>query len=779
MSCQVNFPLQDIVLLLREKISPEIIGAVSEEKLEEEVLLFIQPKIDELQEQLTKLPPEVHVVTQSLQEYVLETTLNNGKVLTSDLAPLFVKFDGLVSLYEKNVVAGAGTKGWAADLVVYDGLTQKQINDGLESIATMLAIKNPRNGQRVYVKSYHAGKNKGGGTFVYDSSKANINDNVSVINGWMRDLSSKTLTTDDVGLKGDGTDTDATLRLQQLASAVQDGFTVLLIGKYTINRHIVFYKKNNVKVFGVNSDIQGDPNNWIWDTTNVLPDIPWYHPSGLIKGIDCPNLEISGLKITGIRRNSHHPGTDTWEDGDSGIFVIRCNDCIIYHNSITNVFAWGIAAVQSKNAKIYENNISKVIHQSGINAVSQSDGGTAHVYNNTINDVGLYGIEYESVKPFSTQCYGNIINGSWAGIMFGASSNEVSGVINANKISNTLYGGFMTNNTNVHNDLIFSNNPISNSQYGLVVGNTSGFKFANNKLSGRYTEEVLQHLSSLTFIAQILAPNQFLIQQSFVSEFGAKIGTEWYANDTKFTITNVELWGGQWQHGNKLPDDWFYKITIAENILDDDYLFIHVKRKFVTNSGAVMGISVDGKNTNNEFTANNIDGYQYGIEKRGGSTTDVNYTERFINNIITKSSWAGILQTDYYPGVSYINNYLDIDNSNIHRDVYGNGNITLKDFKTINFAKSQEFPNTNPTETQFFIEKEAVIKAVTLVPISGNTTGNLIVTINGQSFTASSPGVYKTIGTNNTLNRGSNTIKVTDTVGDLVYNDMYVTFKTL
>lgn len=91
MSCQVNFPLQDIVLLLREKINPEIIGAVPEEKLEEEVLVFIQPKIDELQEQLNKLPPEVHISTQVLQGTALETTLNSGVVLTTDLSPLFTE----------------------------------------------------------------------------------------------------------------------------------------------------------------------------------------------------------------------------------------------------------------------------------------------------------------------------------------------------------------------------------------------------------------------------------------------------------------------------------------------------------------------------------------------------------------------------------------------------------------------------------------------------------------------------------------------------------------
>lgn len=208
MSCQVNFPLQDIVLLLREKISPEIIGAVPEEKLEEEVLSFIQPKIDELQEQLSKLPPEVHVVTQVLEDTSLKTTLNNRKVLTSDFFPLFDRYDGLLSLYQKNVQAGAGANWWDASLVSYGEITQKQINDGLESVDAMLAIKNPRNGQRVYVKSYHAGQNKGGGTFVYDSSKASINDLGTVINGWVRQVTPTYLNPYNFGAIGDGTQND-------------------------------------------------------------------------------------------------------------------------------------------------------------------------------------------------------------------------------------------------------------------------------------------------------------------------------------------------------------------------------------------------------------------------------------------------------------------------------------------------------------------------------------------------------------------------------------------
>ena len=82
--------------------------------------------------------------------------------------------------------AGAGANGWTALLVESDGLNQQQINDGLDNVAQLANIRNPRNGQRVYVKSYHAGLNKGGGTFIYNSAKANIDDGVVNFNGWVR-----------------------------------------------------------------------------------------------------------------------------------------------------------------------------------------------------------------------------------------------------------------------------------------------------------------------------------------------------------------------------------------------------------------------------------------------------------------------------------------------------------------------------------------------------------------------------------------------------------------
>ena len=278
MSCQVNFPLQDIVLLLRDKISPETIGAVPEEQLEGEVLSFIQPKIDELQAQLTKLPPEVYVVAQALQGSVLETTLNNGKVLTSDLSPLFTEvynalrlkadkattltgygitdaytkseidtnYGGVKTLYDKNVAAGAGANGWTDLLIATsENVNQRQINDGLDSIATMLAIQNPRNGQRVYVKSYHAGLNKGGGEFIYVASKASENDGFMCFNGWVRQIKDGKYNAYMSGCKCDG-ETDDTQNFDKIMYWLEKnnvGGTVTIEGNLYINSEIEYKGK--------------------------------------------------------------------------------------------------------------------------------------------------------------------------------------------------------------------------------------------------------------------------------------------------------------------------------------------------------------------------------------------------------------------------------------------------------------------------------------------------------------------------------------------------------
>lgn len=82
-------------------------------------------------------------------------------------------------------VAGWVKENLASQIFDESGLSQQQWNNGVESISELLTIPNPKNGSRVYVKSYRAGLNRGGKAYVFDSTKSAINDGGLVINGWV------------------------------------------------------------------------------------------------------------------------------------------------------------------------------------------------------------------------------------------------------------------------------------------------------------------------------------------------------------------------------------------------------------------------------------------------------------------------------------------------------------------------------------------------------------------------------------------------------------------
>ncbi len=137
--------------------------------------------------------------------------------------------------------AGAGANGWTAQLIAdASGKTQQGINDaqaainlaqsntntnqaafnnGLNSVADMLAIVSPQTGDRVFVKSYLVGKNKGGGTFIYDSTKALVNDYGLTISGWVRVLDDAVITPQMFGALGDGV-ADDTASIQRAIDAL-------------------------------------------------------------------------------------------------------------------------------------------------------------------------------------------------------------------------------------------------------------------------------------------------------------------------------------------------------------------------------------------------------------------------------------------------------------------------------------------------------------------------------------------------------------------------------
>lgn len=68
--------------------------------------------------------------------------------------------------------------GWESSFVSYGSITQKKYNDGVESIAELLAIQDPFDRMHIYVKSTFS-------HYVYDTTKSHIDNQITVIKGWI------------------------------------------------------------------------------------------------------------------------------------------------------------------------------------------------------------------------------------------------------------------------------------------------------------------------------------------------------------------------------------------------------------------------------------------------------------------------------------------------------------------------------------------------------------------------------------------------------------------
>ncbi|MFP0401320.1 glycosyl hydrolase family 28-related protein [Acinetobacter nosocomialis] len=117
----------------------------------------------------------------------------------------------------------ASTTTWVkayqdADNVKDGAENQKEINDKnirvLESLSDLLDYTPRKNGQTVFVKSYHKGLNKGGGIFIYDSSQRKENDGGICFNGWVRHFDGNTILVDWFGADPTGT-LDSTSAIQK------------------------------------------------------------------------------------------------------------------------------------------------------------------------------------------------------------------------------------------------------------------------------------------------------------------------------------------------------------------------------------------------------------------------------------------------------------------------------------------------------------------------------------------------------------------------------------
>ncbi|MGA4743459.1 hypothetical protein ACPC5Q_09035 [Acinetobacter junii] len=660
----------------------------------------------------------------------------------------------------------AVNQGWDASFVVDGNETQKVINDKsirvFDSITDLMAYTPRGNGQTVNVKSYYIGENKGGDKFYYDSTKSLINNGVTIFNGWLRDLSDKILTTDDAGLKGDGSDTNVTTRLQAIADAVSDGFTIEFIGNYKVSTSIYFNAKKSLKLSSINGKVEGDKATWSWGA-----QINGTNRRGIFVFKDCPDLDITRLNVKGIQKNIF----GSFQDGDSCIQLLQCFNPKIKLCTLTNSFAWPIIAEGCEFPVVEYNVIADVVHQSGIN-ICVGGGKNAKVNFNHITNCGLYGIEFETYTALNDdtfEAFGNVISDCYAGIT-PTGSGVTRGAIIGNSIYRSGYAAIMMQNIpNAENISVF-NNPLDENYRGAIFNNSPNVKFIGNPITGKARSDIYLKLNPDWFVLKVLDSNNFLIHPDAVTATG-----DIYIGGVTYTVTAI---ASQADPSLEFELPTLRKVTVSQTITDALVLNKHTQRKVLTNGLTEANITMLNASNGLLVKDNTLSGGQYCIYYDQGSAPTGNPKQYVYDNEMLDFGINAILHTKSTNHVYYRGNKTKstaIATYNIHADLIKNGSFATKSLKMVDCAT--QTASVKPVN-RFGAHNAELIVGIYTGFFGGTTTGSAAISLNSNSAVLTTDGVGAPLSgrmfiMNAVLQKGINSIEFVDTVGDLAFTSAY------
>ena len=428
------------------------------------------------------------------------------------------------------------------------------------SIADLLAIPNPRDGSRVYVKSYNQATNfalaqpyNGGKSFTYKASLASINNQVTVINGWVWLNPSNEFTTYDVGLTEDFTG-DATAKLQALFNVSQDYAKYKIMGDFITSTNLRFVNKTGVEVTG--GSITGDVSTWSFGS-NLQSGTTAY---GLLIFDNCPQSKVTHVKITGVQKNVF----GSFQAGDSGIQLYNSPYSKVTYCGIDHTFAWGVLSEQGDYVEVNYNVISDVAHQSG---VSLNHGGSKHTKCNfnTIYNVGLYGVEVEDQTAFNNskmfEVFGNVIFDCTYGIV-----TTGNGLCRGSICGNYLFKNstaIWNVNSNAVQNITVNANTCTNNYKSSIVQSTLNTFVHSNIFDGKSKSDTYYKESPDALVLKLLTSNSFMMKKGIITSTGVR-----YINNTPYTFTAIDDYTDS---SNEFSDDngsaaQMVKVTVSETI---------------------------------------------------------------------------------------------------------------------------------------------------------------------------------------------------------------------
>lgn len=216
----------------------------------------------------------------------------------------------------------------------------------LKSYPSVSALPtNAKDGDVIYVESYYARANRGGGFRIYTASRASENDGFMCINGWVLILTSYELVPEQAGAVGDGV-TDDILALQKVAnypltsSDESKKFSIVGSGNYAVSSPVII----NNYAYGFDFNLRGItahenfPTPTDYKTASPLIQVGQPNIGGSMVGLDIKCTFVDGAnKATWLAVVGYGAGGSKFE----AVRLINCVngvDCVKpLFNSASNV----------------------------------------------------------------------------------------------------------------------------------------------------------------------------------------------------------------------------------------------------------------------------------------------------------------------------------------------------------------------------------------------------------------------------------------------------------
>lgn len=303
----------------------------------------------------------------------------------------------------------------------------------VESIADLLAIQNPKDGGSVFVKSYHSGLGKGGGTFIYDSTRALENDGGVCLNGWVRQLENNVLNPFMFGAYG-----DFIPKAQEVIER-QSGHNdaVAFQNMYNMNKYTVF---SNISKLPPENKAKytfewGNAMFYIEDTlpvrsyqfTDCKGGKIFFNPVGSKDLFTTPRQEMIDAYALNTGWNTQTISFVTFKDGcivgnvtrTSTVHANRCFDAAnaykwVWDNMLIERFALGISIYPldtsswtggERIGNFYENELRNVAMHECITGFFNG-GNATHASNLTIGGGYIVGHQYTNKFNYLLENYG-------------------------------------------------------------------------------------------------------------------------------------------------------------------------------------------------------------------------------------------------------------------------------------------------------------------------------------------------------------------------------------